>query len=69
MAAHLGVADAKAAIDYLKTNVLNGCSSGWYDPILRDYLKKDVYQKFFDNKKIDNEKAEIKDGHVKAVDT
>ena len=69
MAAHLGVADANAAVDYLKTNVLNRCSSGWYDSILRDYLKDDVYQKFYDNKKIDHEKAEIKDGHVKAVDT
>ena len=69
MAAHLGVADADAAVDYLKTNVLSRCSSGWNDPVLRDYLKDDVYQKFFDNKKIDHEKAEIKDGHVKAVDT
>ena len=68
MAAHLGVADANAAIDNLKINVLNHCS-GWNDPILRDYLKDHVYQKFFDNKKIDDEKAEIKDGHVKAVDT
>ena len=69
MAAHLGVADADAAGDYLKTNVLNRCSSGWNDSFLRDYLKNDVYQKFYDNKKIDQEKAEIKDGHVKAVDT
>ena len=48
MAAHLGVADADAAVDYLKTNVLSRCSSGWNDSVLREYLKKDVYQKFYD---------------------
>ena len=58
MAAHLGVADANAAVDYLKINVLNRCSSGWNDPILRDYLKDDIYQK------IDHEKVEIKDGQL-----
>ena len=52
MAAHLGVADADAAVDYLKTNVLSRCSSGWDDPVLRAYLKDNVYQTFFDNKKI-----------------